>query len=65
MIASPRTDSIEDRAEKKWLDEKVEGRIVTLPKEIIQVFGLIKQSDEVNEFEHKVKKTYLSSWIGS
>jgi hypothetical protein len=49
VIASPRTDSIEDRAEKKWLDEKVEGGIVTLPKEIIQVFGLIEQSDEVNE----------------
>jgi hypothetical protein len=51
VIASPRTESIEDRAEKKFerLDKKVEGGIVTLPKEIIQVFGLIEQSDEVNE----------------
>jgi hypothetical protein len=49
VIASPRADSIEDRAEKKWLDEKVEGGIVTLRKEIIQVFGLIEESDEVTE----------------
>jgi hypothetical protein len=49
VIASPRTDSIEDRAEKKWLDEKVEGGIVTLPREMIQAFGLIEESDEITE----------------
>lgn len=52
MIASPRTDSIEDRAEEERSDDsKSEVREITLPNEIIQDFGLIESddSDEVTE----------------
>ena len=40
------------KIELKWNGQArkiVEGEMVSLPKEIIQVFGLTEQSDEVNE----------------